>query len=375
MAETAIGTGAFAWTPKDEPAPLEVALMGRIEGATNPESGDLLADGEHFLFGNCAMTLDHPERENGHPLVYLKQQAFLSLGRIRPDGGVELVERRLADGLTATLGVDVLKAGNRRFPAGTAFVAEGGHPVSVVNGATLETDFRPRLLAVDALEKRQIVGEIPLGPESAIGRRFSGLEQPNGIAADRAGNLYVGDIAHGDLPGRRAAIYRIPRDAIAGLAEGDEAAAALVSRIEMPGHVNGLCASPLDDTIWAVSCSVNCPVGGGIYQISPIDFRLGRLPPPRVSGLGAGVLDGVGLTRRGTLLASTPRDGRLHAFLPDGDHRIVTTRDGPVAGLPPDFNVCYPTALGGEPALIVPDLCLGRPAETASVAVLDFSGF
>jgi hypothetical protein len=299
----------------------------------------------------------------------------MSLGRIRPDGGVELVERRLVDKLTSTLGLDTLKVGTEQFPTGTAFVAEGANPITTVGGPSLEAEFYPRLLAVDALSKRAVIGEIPLGPDSVIGRKFEGLDHPNGVAADRAGNLYVGDIANGGLPGRLPAIYRIPHAAIDGLAAGDEAAGEFVTRIEMPGHVNGLCASILDDTIWAVSCSVTCPVGGGIYQIAPVDFRLSQLPAPRVRGLGRGILDGVGLTRRGTLLASTPRDGGLHAFLPDGDHRLITTEAGPAVSLAPDFNVCYPKALKGEPALIVPDLSMGKPPGGASVAVLDLSGY
>jgi len=372
--EPMIRTGAFTWTPKQSPEPLVVPLLGRLEGATNPESADMLLDGEHFVFGNCTMSLDHPARSLGHVLIYMKDEAFISLGRIGPDKKVELVKRKVADHLTATLGVDVLKADNAAVGAGVAFIAEGGHPVAPRDKADLIEDFRPRLLAVDALGKG-VVGEIPLGDDSVIGRKYHGLEQPNGVAADRFGNLYVGDIAHGGVPGCLSAIYCIPRAAIPGLMAGDDAAGAMVSRILMPGHVNGLSASPNDDTIWAVSCSVDCPVGGGIYQINPMDFHFGRLPEPRVRGIGAGILDGVGLTKRGSLLTSTPRDGGLHIFLPNGDHRIVVTKDGPATSLAPDFNVCYPKALGGEPAVLVPDLAMASTPGQASVAMLDLSGY
>ena len=129
MPEPMIRTGAFTWTPKQSPEPLVVPLLGRLEGATNPESADMLLDGEHFVFGNCTMSLDHPARSLGHVLIYMKDEAFISLGRIGPDKKVELVKRKVADHLTATLGVDVLKADNAAVGAGVAFIAEGGHPV------------------------------------------------------------------------------------------------------------------------------------------------------------------------------------------------------------------------------------------------------
>src|SRR4030095_3250366 len=96
---------------------------------------------------------------------------------------------------------------------------------STPGGTKPNMGYQPRLVAIDALGKGKI-GEIPLGPDSVIGRKFNRIEHPNGVAADSEANLYFGDIANGRLPGSTPAMYRIPREAIAGLMAGDDAAGA-----------------------------------------------------------------------------------------------------------------------------------------------------
>ena len=364
----------------EAPARVDVPRLGRIDGATNPESVELLADGEHVLFTNCTMKLGHPAYRAGQGLVYMHRQAFLSLGRIAPDGSLSLVKRRIAEGLTGTLGIDILKRPAGRFPAGTAFVAAGGKPiVEPGSDKILGGPGQAKLLIVEP-GGSALIGEISLNEDSALGRRFNGIDQPNGAAADNAGNLYFGDIPNSNpvapMPSPvPSAVYRIPNEAIDGLAAGSDAAAALVTRVEMPGWVNGLCALPQGEGVYAVSCSFHCPVGGGIYRLSASDFSSGVLPPPVVRGLGKGILDGVGITRRGTLLASAPLEQTIHAFTADGRHFIVTVDGANPVSLPADFNVCYPHMLNGEPALLVPDLTMGGPPETGSVSLLDFSGY
>jgi hypothetical protein len=110
-----------------------------------------------------------------------------------------------------------------------------------------------------------------------------------------------------------------------------------------------------------------------LYQLGADDFTSGRLPSPTVAGLG--ILDGVGVTRRGTLLASTPVTGEIHAFGREGSHQVIRIEtDEKVVRMPADFNVCYPSALNGEPALLVTDISVGRAPTDASVAVVDISG-
>lgn len=368
----------YAVKPAPEPSIWPGRLLGRIEGCTNPESAELLPDGESFVFGNCAMMVGHPAYREGQGLVYLQGEAFISRARLNRSGSVALEERRLITGLTGTLGTDVLRVGTERFPAGTFFMAEGGNPITRPGAADLVTDprqVRQRALAFDPLSGVEL-GSIPLWEGSEIAARFNALDQPNGLAIDSHGNLYVGDIPNGNPvagapPRGVSAVYRIPHEALDALASGTPGAADGVSRVVISGHVNGVTVSPLDDTCWSVSCSAHDPVQGGIYRLTDSDFATGKLPEPHVRGLG--VLDGVGVTRRGTLLASNPRTSEIHAFTTDGVHHVVRLDGEPVVRMPADFNVCYPAALAGEPALLVTDISVGMPPGDATVAVVDIS--
>jgi sugar lactone lactonase YvrE len=355
----------------------ECKLLGVIEGCTNPESAELLPDGETFVFGNCALMVGIPSFKGGGGIVYLQGQAFVSRARITESKTVELDERHLIDGLTATLGCDVLQRSTSRFATGTVFMVEGGLPITA-DRQTVLSKAKPRVIIFDAVLGK-VLGEIPLDSDSAIGRRFNGLEQPNGLALDPDGNLYVGDIPNTNPdpspdapPLVPPAVYRIPHDVIDELASGKEAdrAASQVQRIVMPGYVNGLTTR---DTAgcWAVSCHPADPVNGGIYRLSAEDFDAGVQPDPRHRDLG--ILDGVGTTRRGAVLASNPVTGDIHIFLPDGNHKTLAVNDGLVP-MPADFNVCYPRALGGEPALLVPNIDVGGVAGGSRVAVIDLSG-
>lgn len=362
-----------------DPTPFQGRLVGRIEGCTNPESAELCVDGETFVFGNCAMIVGISQYRDGTGLVYLQGEAFISQARIDGPSSVELVKRRLVDGLTGTLGVDMLGRATGRFPAGTAFIAEGGRPIidpasrELITGARA---IRPRALAFDPMTGERL-GHIPLWDDSAIGLQWNGLDQPNGLATDAHGNLFVGDIPNSNPvatgpPPVVSAVYRIPHDCLDALAgNGVQADAADVQRIVMPGFVNGVTASPVEDSVWAVSCSPHDPVKGGVYRLTDDDFASGHLPDPVHSGLG--ILDGVGVSRRGTVFASNPRVGEIHAFTAEGAHHIIQVDGKNVAPMPADFNVCYPKVLDGEPALLVTNIDVGGPPEGSSVAVVDIS--
>ena len=360
------------------PTAWAATLLGRIDGCTNPESAELLPDGEHFVFGNCALTLGHPAYRAGQGIVYLQGEAFVSRGRIGPGRKVTLEERALVTGLTATLGCDVLPLATSRLPAGTVLMAEGGRPVTQAGATELQPDaaVRPRVLAFDPASGR-VLGSIALNAASPIGRRFNGLDQPNGLGVDAQGNLYVGDIPNSNpvdtLPAPvPSAVYRIPHAALDALLQDTPGSADAVQRIEVPGFVNGITVSPLDGKVYFVSCSFHDPVGGGIYCAGAEDFACGFLPPPLVTGLG--IQDGVGVTRRGTVLSSTPITGEIHAFTAEGVHHVIQVGGANIVRMPADFNVCYPSALSGEPALLVTDISVGMAKGDASVAVVDISG-
>lgn len=368
----------YRQTPAEQPEIFLARLMGRIDGCTNPESAELLDDGETFVFGNCALMVGHPDYRQGKGIVYLEGRAFVSRARIIARDRVELDERRLLTGLTATLGCDILRRPTRRFPAGTVFMNEGGNPVTreADSGLSDRQVTRPRVIAFNPISG-ELLGDIPLGPQSRLASRYNGIDQPNGLGLSAEGVLYVGDIPNGNPvsqlpPPVPAAIYRIPHESLDALSAGLDGAADAIQRIEMPGFVNGVTLSKSDDACWAVSCSFHDPANGGIYRLEAEHFENGVLPDPVVRGLG--ILDGVGVTRRGTILASTPVTGELHAFTTDGAHRIIRINDGEkIVRMPADFNVCYPRVLEGEPALLVTDISVGRQPGDGSVAAVDIS--
>jgi hypothetical protein len=365
--------------PAEQPAIYHGRLIGRIDGCTNPESAELLPDGQTFVFGNCTLMVGHPAYRQGKGIVYIKGAAFVSKARIASRTEVVLEKRELITGLTATLGCDILPRATKRFPAGTAFINEGANPITERGGTHIADRARtkPRIVAFDPV-RGEVLGEIPLDVESDFAKHRNGIDQPNGLAITPGGDIIVGDIPNGNPvsqlpPPVPAAIYRIPHAAIDDIAERTEGGARSVQRVETPGFINGLTASKQDGSCWAVSCSSHDPVKGGLYRIEDNDFVTGRQPTATVAGLG--ILDGVGVTRRGTLLASTPLTGEIHAFGQDGSHQVIRIEGGEkTVRMPADFNVCYPNALSGEPALLVTDISVGRVPGDASVAVVDISG-
>jgi len=366
------------WLRQPEPQALKVAVLARIEGCTHPESADMLPDGEHVVFGNCAMTLGIASYRGGKALVYIEGEAFISLARFTA-AGAEVVNSRLITGQTGTLGLDILRRGTTAFPEGTVFQAAGGNPV-VAPGEDRIADeperLRSQALAYDPITGR-ILGCVPLWAGTPIADKFNAFDQPNGLAVNADGDLFVGDIPNGNPvdvlpPPVPSAVYRIPHASLDALSRCEPGSAADVQRILTPGFVNGVTVSPVDGLCWIVSCSSHDEAEGALYRLTDADWDAGVLPEPAIGGLG--VLDGVCFTRRGTAFVTNPRTGEVIALLADGDHRVVLGDGKPAARNPADINVCYPAHRNGEPVLIVPDVSVAAGAGEGSVTFLDISG-
>lgn len=366
--------------PTAEPIEIRVPLLGSIKGATNPESAEMLPDGETIVFGNNVLVIGVERYRAGRGITYVRGEAHISRAKLRGRGQIDVEARDLIVGLTGTHGIDVLPVATARLPIGTLFVTEDAGP-QIYRGTSEilpKSAYCTCLMAFDPATGA-VLGRIPLGIGSAVADRFRDLEQPNGVAISAEGDLYVSDMAPGaEVPGfdvpSPSAIYRIPHGAIDALIAGEPGAANMVQCILTPGKTNGLAISKADGSLLAVSCSPNDPVAGGIFRLTLADFERGRQPAPEVGGLG--IIDGIGETRRGTLVASLPVTGQLVLFTADGRHIVVKDEAGDNPNsMPADTNICYPKILAGEPAVLVPSIGVGKGAGESSIVIVDLSGF
>lgn len=357
----------------------ETRILGRIEGATNPESAELLDDGETLVFGNCTMVVGNPNQRGGEALVYLEGQAFITQAKIRGEGQVDVTQRRLVDGLTGTLGSEVHRTGTKLWPAGTALTACGGRPYSATPHGPMASieDARQQILAFDPVTGEQR-GRVALWAGSPIALALGHhVEMPNGLAVAPNGDLYVADNPNSnphaaEPPPVPSCVYRVPFESIDGLIEDDPDAAATVQAVEWSGWFNGVAASPVDGAAWVVTCSMHDPHKGAVIRLDADDFAAGRLPEPFIADLG--ILDGVAVSRRGTVFATNPLTKDVFVFPTDGSRqRLVIDGDTLPMTNPADVNVIYPNFLDSEPALAVGDICVGGKPETAQVLILDIT--
>ncbi|MGC9537444.1 hypothetical protein [Streptomyces sp. UG1] len=364
----------------NDATPRETRIIGRVAGATNPESAELLDDGKTLIFGNCTMVMGNPHHRAGKSLVYLEGQAFMTQASFTGEGEVTVTRRRLVDGLTGTLGTEVHRKGTRLWPAGTGLTACGGRPYAKSLDAPLATveEARQQIFAFDPLtgEPR---GRIALWAGSPVARALGHhVEMPNGIAVAPNGDLYLADNPNtnpeaAEPPPVPSCVYRIPYESIDGLLEDDPAAAETVDAVEWTGWFNGVAASPLDGSAWVVTSSYHDPLNGAVIRLDADDFAAGRLPEPFVKDLG--ICDGAAVTRRGTVFATNPIAKEIFVFPADGSRqRMVIDGERLPVSNPADINVIYPSFLGGEPALTVGDICVGSAPEAAQVLVLDIAG-
>lgn len=311
-----------------------------------------MPDGRTIVFGNGAIVIGVADYRDGRGICYGRGEAVVAKATLVEPGRIELVDRKLVAGLTGLHGIDILPVATGELPAGTAFMTQDAGPQTVRGSGSVlpKSGYMSNLMAFDPAFGK-VLGRLPLGRRSALALRFRDLEQPNGLAINRGGDIYAGDMAPAsEVPGwtsvSPSAFFRIPHASIDRMMFGGPGSADAADRIITPGKTNGLPISHLDGSLLSVSCFPTEPVNGGIYRYVPDDFVRGRQPAPIIAGLG--IIDRIRETQRGTIAASTPITSKVHLFPPDGRHLIVKLADGsnPVAR-PADINVCYPSCLEG----------------------------
>jgi hypothetical protein len=288
-----IGGMACALAVELQPYPKQGQLIQRLNAFDNPESAVFTADGKYVFISNSA------ELGNvAKGFHWTRNQGYVSKLEVQRDGTLKLVNEKLVTGLTAPLGMAISTVATRKFPRGTIFLAEACASLYESDGTPV-TD--PKLLAPQVVAFNvagKILGRISLGAGSAA-QKVSGVvgTVANGIAFDKAGNLYVADSGFGGeqyVPPVivKGGVYLFPVSSLDALADDQDAP---LQYIPVPdGGPDGIEVAP-DGAIHlntvGLAPGLKDPAAGGMYRLQQSDFKSGRLPAPFSHGFGA--LDGL----------------------------------------------------------------------------------
>jgi hypothetical protein len=269
-------------------------VLQQLKKFDNPEAAIFSADGRHVLVSNAA---ELGIKDKG--FYFVQGGGYISKLAVRPDGTLEMVQDKLIGGLTAPLGMAVLPVDTPKFPKGTIFVVEATAPLATADGTPVKDPkgIDPKIIAFD--ENGKILGAIKLGAGSAA-HKASGVVSTlgNALAFDKDGNLYLAETGIGGgqfqppIETRGGGVYMFPVGSLAAMAEGKDAEAFYIPVPQ--GGPDGIAVAP-DGTIHfntvGVVAGLEDPAQGGMYRLSPDDFKRGQLPQPFARGLGA--LDGL----------------------------------------------------------------------------------
>ncbi|MHA2248696.1 MAG: hypothetical protein ACXADY_27370, partial [Candidatus Hodarchaeales archaeon] len=285
--------------------PEEYVLKGkviqRLKAFDNPESAAFSADGK-FVFVSNAGELGL-KREG---LFWVEHGGFISKLAVQPDGTLKMVDPKLIDGLTGPLGLAVSTKATRTFPAGTIFVSTGNLPMAESSGERVINRARVRGEIIGVSPNGEPLGAISWGVHSELAA-ISGAPAThlNGMAFDKAGDLYVAETGMGGETVSPAIVTRpgvmmIPHGALDDLA-AQQTPREMPLFVPIPGGPDGVSICPVDQSLHVntvgMAAGMPDPDRGGMFRLQRGDLASGVCPPPFASGFGA--LDGL-------------------AFLPDG---------------------------------------------------------
>ena len=343
--------------------PVPAVLKQVIASFDNPEATIFSADGRFVFVGSPAEL--GPSRSDG--FGWGEGEAYISKLEVQPSGELTMVEHKLIDGLTGTLGMGVLPVDTATFPAGTIFACQAYAPLRDGDGQVITDPNRMRSKLLAFNDDGDILGEIDVG-HGSIFEEINGTPVilPNAMGFDASGNLFLVDTALAgnqfDPPFEgKGGVWMIAAGSIDALASGarpDE----LPVFLPVPGFPDGVEVSPLDGKIYVntVGQAVGAPdpAGGGIYALTMDNFSSGELPAPFDRDLGA--LDGLDFTTAGTMLNTQIRGG-MPSYLPVNcpgkpATMLVIHPGGSMSDLSGPADIAIQQLADGSHLVVIPEL-------------------
>lgn len=342
-------------------APPDYSLKGkviqRLQAFENPEGAVFSADGRYVFITNSA---ELGAKDRG--FHWVERAGFISKLEVLPDGTLKMVNLKLVDGLTGPLGMAVSTKSTKTFPQGTIFVCTGNLPLADTDSAAITDPSRHRVEIIAFDEDGNLYGSISWGRDSALAQVSGGpAAQPNGMAFDKEGNLYLADTGMGGRTlnpplAARPGVMMIPHAALDDLA-AERTPSARPVFLPVPGGPDGVDVCPTDRSVHVntvgLAAGMEDANKGGMFRLTQRDFARGICPAPFASGFGA--LDGLTFLPNGTRLDTQVLDDNYLLVTPPGHKPMRLALDPDVR-----FNGCADIAVrtmpDGSHLLVIPQL-------------------
>jgi hypothetical protein len=298
---------------------------------------------------------------------WVEQAGYISKLKVKANGELSMVNKKLISGLTSPLGMGVLPVATKKFPAGTIFLCTGSAPIVDSAGKVVKDPSRMRSKLMAFNDAGEVLGEIDTGQGSVFEQlNGSPIILINALGFDADGNVYVTDSAIGadqfDPPFEgKGGLWMIPHSALDALADGGVPADPPIF-IAIPGNPDGVEISPTDGKIYVNTVGAFAdladPANGGIYALSKEDITIKKLSPPVDSDLGA--LDGLDFTSGGVMLNAQIRGDIPGKVTVSCDGKLATTLvlqpGGSMSDLTGPADIAIRRNADGAQLLVIPEL-------------------
>lgn len=342
--------------------PSPAVILQVLKSFDNPEGAIFSADGSHVFISNSAEAGDLSES-----FGWVEGAGYISKLKVRANGELSMVNKRLIEGLTAPLGMGVLPVATKKFPAGTIFLCTGSAPFVDTNGQVVEDPGRMRSKLLAFNDAGQVLGEIDTGQGSEFEQiNGSPIVLINALGFDAHGNLYVTDSAIGgdqfDPPFEaKGGLWMIPHNALDALADGVKPADPPVFTA-IPGNPDGVEVSPVDGKVYVNTVGAFAgladPANGGIYALTKEDIANKKVGQLIDGDLGA--LDGLDFTADGLILNAQIRGDIPGKITINCEGQIATTLvlqpSGTMSNLTGPADIAVRRNANGAQLVVIPEL-------------------